>query len=94
MRTHRLVPSFVPVVVAGIALLGTGCAKTSTPAGADTALPSASGTPKNPEQNGVSQHDNYNANSSAVDTGAERGSKNDSIARGGPPVQRGAVPKP
>jgi hypothetical protein len=90
MRTPRL----VPVVVAGIAILGSGCAKTSRPAGADTALPSASNTPQNPDTNAVSSHDNYNAKSSAVDTGAERGSKNDSIARSGPPVQRGAVRKP
>lgn len=94
MRTPRLVPPLVPIVVAGVVMLGAGCAKTSRPAGADTALPSASNTPQSPDTNAVSSHDNYNAKSSAVDTGAERGSRNDSIARGGPPVQRGAVPRP
>lgn len=96
MRTSRIVPSLAPIVVAGVFILGTGCAKTSPAPGADTTLhrDSTSSVPQNPVNNPVGQTDNNNAKSSAVDTGAERGSTNDSIARGGPPVQRGATRKP
>lgn len=95
MRTHRLISSFTPIAVAGIFILGTGCAKTSPAPGADTTLhrDSTSSVSQNPENNAVGQRDNYNARTSTTDTGAALGSTNDTIQRGGPPVPRGQTTK-
>ena len=95
MRTPRLVPSLVPIVVAGIVILGSGCAKTSPAPGADTTLhrDSTSSVPQNPVNNPAGQTDDNNARTSTTDTGAALGSTNDTIQRGGPPVPRGQTTK-
>jgi hypothetical protein len=87
MRTIRL----TPIVVAGIAILGSGCAKTSPPPGADSTLNRATNTnaPQGPMNNAVSTGDNYNARTSTTDSGAALGSTHDSIARMGPPIPKG-----
>lgn len=81
MRILRL----VPVAIAGIVILGSGCAKTDVPAGADSTMNrSNADVPQNPVNNAVGQTDNNNARTAATD----------SAVRGADSTKNGARPMP
>lgn len=84
MRTLRFLP-VVTAAVAGIVILGSGCAKTETPPGADSTLNrSNADVPGNPMNNAVGQTDDNNVRTAATD----------SAVRGADSTRKGTRPKP
>lgn len=78
---------FVPAALASVVILGSGCARGANSHSADSAAshlaPDTSA--RSPMSNAAGQTDNYNARTSATDTGAALGTTNDTIASRGAP---------
>lgn len=83
MHSFRLLPA----ALASVVILGSGCARGADSHSADSTAshlaPDTTG--KGPSSNATGQTDNYNARTSATDTGAALGTTNDTIARRGAP---------
>lgn len=87
MRTPRLTSA----VLASIAILGSGCAKTATPPGADSTVQrSNADVPQNPVNNAVGTTDNNNARTDVTPLSAAR----DSSRRGTQPAAQSGATHP
>lgn len=78
---------FIPSTLAGVVILASGCARTDNTQASDSAMTETQrpATPKGPTNNPAGKLDDYNARTSATDTGAALGTTNDTIAQRGAP---------